>query len=754
MCMEPVGEGAIRVTTGRSGIELEVMEAGAGAQAGGTARLSNTAGDAAPSLPGLAAWLAEQARSQAGRWTLWTPVALGVGAAVYFALPREPAGWVAFASLAVAAALFWAKGRFAHLAPAVALTLAAFAVAGFGLAKLRTLRVDAPVAAGAGRPQRIEGFVVDVASPGASGPRLLVAPVRIGDWPPEATPIRIRVTLRPEMPIPPPGAAISLLAIVNAPPPPASPGAYDFARDAYFESVGGVGLALSEPRTARLGDPPRRLAWTMAVNAARWTLARRIVTTLGPGTGGLAAAMTTGHEAFIPPAQVEDLRAAGLAHIISISGLHMAIVGGVAFAALRLLIAAWPWLALRLPGKKLAAASALAAIGGYLVLSGAPAPAQRAAITAAVAFGAMLFDRQAVSLHSLALAALIILALQPEAVTEPGFQMSFAATAALVALAELWPRPAREISVPWPIRAVQATGAWILISIAASFIAGLATGPFAIQHFNRVSTWGLAANLAAAPISSFLMMPALALGAALTPLGRGGPPLMVAGWAISGLTWVAHVAAAAPNATLTVASAPPWALPAALLGILWLCLWKGPLRWAGLPFALAVSLAPRPPAPDAWVAADGAAAAVRLGGEAILLRPDAKRFAAELWARRRGLEPTADAAKFTAAFDCDRWSCAPRPDAPKVAATWNLKRPLAEGRFTELCASAEVLVVRNAAPPEPCPRALVLTGADFARGGAAELYRQDDGRWRAVWAQDLRGRRPWSWNWGLSGSGG
>src|SRR5690606_29541359 len=158
--------------------------------------------------------------------------------------------------------------------------------------------------------------------------------------------------------------------------------------------------------------------------------------------------------------------------------------------------------------------------------------AERAAITAAVAFLAILADRQAISLHSLALAAIAVLLLQPEAVTEPGFQMSFAATAALVALAEIWPRPVREIDVPWPIRLVQGAVAWTAASLAVSFVAGLATGPFAIQHFNRVSTWGLFANLAVAPISSFLMMPGLALGAALTPFGLGRAPLEVAGWAI------------------------------------------------------------------------------------------------------------------------------------------------------------------------------------------------------------------------------
>lgn len=693
-----------------------------------------------------AVWLADQVEAQADRWTLWTPVALGCGCALYFGLLREPQAWVAWTLLPVVAALLIATHWSVWRSTTMALALSACAVGGFAIAKLRTEAVKAPVAQAGARPQVVEAWVVDIASPGQGGQRLLLAPVRIGDWTAEATPIRARVTLRPGIELPAPGQAVRVLAILNPPPPPASPGAYDFARDAYFESVGAVGLALRPPNAIDVAaEAPWRLRMAMGVNGARWALTRQIVATLGPETGGLAAAMTTGHEAFIPREQLENLRAAGLAHIVSISGLHMAIVGGFAFAAARLAVAAWPWLALRVPGKKVAALVGLAAVGGYLVLSGAPPPAERAAITAAVAFAAILADRQAISLHALALAAMGVLLLQPEAVTEPGFQMSFAATAALVALAEIWPRPVKEIEVPWPIRAVQAAATWTLASIAVSFVAGLATGPFAIQHFNRVSTWGLFANLAVAPISSFLMMPGLALGAALTPFGLGRAPLEVAGWSIGLMNQVAALAAGAPASQIVIASAPDWVLPVSFLGLLFVCLWRGPLRWAGLPFALAILWAPRPPAPDVWIAADGAAVAVRDGRDAVLLRPDVKLFGAELWSRRRGLTPLMTEADRDARFQCDRWSCAPGPAAPlRLATAWNLKRPLKAGRLDALCAGADIVVLRNAFRPERCPAPIVLTGADFAARGSAELYRAGSG-WRVVWAQDLRGRRPWTW---------
>src|SRR5690606_3837687 len=123
-------------------------------------------------------------------------------------------------------------------------------------------------------------------------------------------------------------------------------------------------------------------------------------------------------------------------------------------------------------------------------------------------------------------------------------------------------------------------------------------------------------------------------------------------------------------------------------GLLWLCLWKGRLRWAGVPFALAVLLVPKPTAPDAWVSADGATAAVRAGGEAVLLRPEVKLFGAELWARRRGLTPVG--APTERGFACDAWSCGPKAGAPvRLAAAWNLRRPLKAGRMAELCREAE-----------------------------------------------------------------
>ena len=714
-----------------------------GKTGGGWAARLSTRIRARPSPAQVLAALIGEIDANRERWMLWSPVAFGLGAAGYLELRAEPAWALLVGLTAGLAILAGLVGRRSSRGLSVFLVLATFLAAGALAGKVRSNAVAAPILAGERTVMTIDGFVVDVVSPGAGGPRLVIAPVEISRLAPQDTPKRVRVTVEAED-IPAPGQAIRLRAMLGPPPPPASPGAYDFARDAWFHGVGGVGFAIGESRPATLDRPPWRLRATMAVNAFRWRLASRIVERMGAERGGIAAAMVTGHEAWITQAQTDAMRASGLAHILSISGLHMAIVGGFLFGLVRLGIAAWPWAALRVPGKKVAALAGLAAIGTYLVISGAPPPALRAAITATVAFAAILFDRQAITLHGLAIAALIILLVQPESAGAPGFQMSFAATAALVALAEAWPRPVREISVPWPIRAFQAATGWLAVSVGASFVAGMATGPFAMQHFNRVAVWGLPANLAVAPLSSFVIMPFLAIGAALEPFGLGGPFLTVAGWGIGAMMWIADGFASAGGAQRLVASGPPFTLALAFIGLMLLCLWRGRLRWLGAPLALAVALWPRPPAPDVWIAPDGSTAAVRQGREAVLLRPDARRFGAELWSRRRGLAAPADV-KPSSLYACDRRSCAPTAASPvALALSWSKAGPDAE-TLAAMCAGAEIVVLRGSAPvtPPECRDRILLDAGDFPAGGAAELYRRG-GDWWIVWAQPLRGVRPWT----------
>ena len=680
---------------------------------------------------------------QTDRWFLWSPAAFGGGCAIYFAAPLEPKLWLGALLAGLALALAFAARRFSRIRAVVAAAhLLAFGCCGFFAAEMRAHAVDAPVV-WQRSAATVEGWVVDVAGPGSGGKgRLLIAPYRISGLAASQLPAEARISVAPGAVIGP-GEAVRLRAVIGPPPEPASPGAYDFARDSYFQRVGAVGFSLSEPIIVAGPPPPWPLGLQLTVNAARWSLARRMIDDMGADEGGVAVAMTTGHEAWLTQDEVASMRDSGLAHILSISGVHMAIVGGFVFLVFRTLIAGWPWLAVRVNGKKLAAAVALLATGVYLVVSGAPPPAVRSAVTLAVAFTAILVDRRAISMHALALAALICLTLQPEAVIQPGFQMSFLATAALIALAEVWPRPPKAINTPWPIRIVQDAGAWVLAAIAVSLAASLATDPIAIQNFNRIALYGVPSNLLMEPLSTFLIMPFLAAGALLDVFGIGGWALAVAGFGIRLLNLLAKAVAGWPHAVWIVPSAPAIALPISFMGILWLCLWRGRLRLLGAPAALAVLIWPRPPAPVAWIASDAGGAAVVSRGQSVVLRPDAKQFAANLWAPRRGLqEPQNPDAVMKAHFDCNRRRCLPKAADPMRLAAWWTRRPPSDADMAHLCQDADFVVLRGDPILGGC-RAHVLTGADFARGGSVEIFRTTSG-WRLLWANPLRGERPWT----------
>lgn len=692
------------------------------------------------------------------RVLLWTPVAFGIGAAAYLGLKTEPT-IVMVAALALSTgAIAIAARRYAANRWALAVSgLVATACVGFLIAKLHSNAVAAPIAPTGVRV--IEGFVVDVESPSERGPRLLIAPVTISDLSPERTPVRVRIVTPvsggPDT-TPPPGSPVRMLALLDPPPGPAAPGAYDFARDAWFEGVGGVGLALKPVDAIALNSPPLMLRIEMAMNAVRWSvaahLAHAIRQVLGPddgGAAGLAAAVTTSHQDWLAGGDRDALRGSGLAHMLAIAGLHTAAVSGFAFFFFRLVIAAWPWLALRVPGKKVAAVAALVVVIGYLLLSGAHPPARRAAITASVAFVAILADRRAVSLHSLAVAALAVLLIEPEAVLQPGFEMSFCATASLVAMSEVWPHRSAVVGLPWSIAALQKGRDWLIAMVMVSLVAGAATGPFAIQHFNRVANYGVFANLTADFVASAILMPLLALCLAAQSLGFGaeqlGPLYWAAGWASRSVISIGHLFSGAPGAAVTMASAPPLALAISYVGIVFACLWRGVLRWIGLPMAFAVALWPRPAPPAAWISNDGSDAAIVTGSVAVALKPSSHLYAVQTWAQRRNLTLPADPqAALAGLYDCDRSACAPRPGMkPAIAAWWTKRVPKPE-RLARLCKDADFLILRAATPlPLACRDVRILGRSVFEREGAAEIFPNGPG-WRIEWSQPLRGDRPWS----------
>ena len=445
-----------------------------------------------------------------------------------------------------------------------------------------------------------EAVVIDSGFTRADALRIAVHAIE--GLPPEATPRFIRVSHRAPITVGP-GRSVACRAILSPPPSPVAPGDYPFHRDAWFQQLGAVGFSLG-PCTAITSvaptDPLSRLtAW---LGALRRAIAEHVYAKAGKAGGGMSAAMIAGDRSFIDPDDADALRASGLAHLISISGVHMVLAGGIFFFIVRYL---WPLaepLALRVPSVKAAALAAIIACSLYFAVSGGEVATQRAWIMALIAFGAKLFDRPAISLRSLAVALAVVVLVQPDSVVTPGFQMSFAASAALIALYELWPRLDRP-SQPGLLARIRA---WFLGAAATSLAASGATMPFALFHFQRAAWFSVLANLAATPIISFWTTPAAAAAALAAPFGLDHLFFGVMGESIAWVLRVAHASAdlsPVERGTGLPLAGLMWATLAVVLGVVL-------SRWGRLvalvPSALAVSAWLSAPEPAAYVARDGA----------------------------------------------------------------------------------------------------------------------------------------------------
>jgi len=356
----------------------------------------------------------------------WLAVAFAGGCLIYFALPREPlfaALLLATAIAALVAVLSYRRGTPWRLAVLLAVCLAGATAAKF--------RVDSLYAPHVERAQYTEltARVVDRENRTERRPRIVLDRLQSVDLAPEQAPRRVRVTLAERYGLPPLGATIGLNARLMPVAGPVVPGGYDPRRAAYFEGIGGAGFALGGWQVV---DEPR-LSPDLVVARIRAAIVSRIMAAEPGEAGAVAAALLVGERSALSTETNDSLRISGLFHILSISGLHMMLVAGTAFFLVRALLALSPRLALTQPIRKWAAIAALLVVSLYFALSGGGTATVRAFVMAGVMFAAMLVDRPAISMRNLAIAAFIVLSLEPEGIVEPGFQMSFGAVMALIA---------------------------------------------------------------------------------------------------------------------------------------------------------------------------------------------------------------------------------------------------------------------------------------------------------------------------------
>lgn len=678
------------------------------------------------------------ATAERERWILWLPVALGAGIGLYFELDREPPLWPAVALAAALAALAWLARRRDGLC--VVLVGAAAVAAGFALAKSHTDRVAAPMLAEPIGPVWIEGRVVD-AEPTHRGLRIVVAPRTIERLAPAAMPRHVRLTLNRGDGGIEPGDTIRVRAMLFPPAPPSVPGAYDFQRHAYFQRLGAVGYALGAPRRILAPVEGGFVVW---LDRQRKHITDRIVAALPAPEGALAAAQITGHRGAIPPEAMRAMQDSGLAHLLAISGMNIGIVAGLIFFALRLGFAAVPPLALNFPVKKWAAVGAMLGALVYVAISGATVPTQRAWLMLAAVMVGVLVDREALTMRLVAWAAVVVLAIAPDALLGASFEMSFAAVIALVACYERYAVRADRPEAPRGFLA-RFGRAFLLLALT-SLVASAATAPFAVYSFNRVPLYGIAANMIAVPITDLWIMPAGLVAMLLMPFGLEAAPLTVMGWGVGAVLAVAETVAAWPGAVQPTGTMPGWGLLVFALGGLWLAIWTRAWRWAGVPvMALGLASLWTTVPPDVFVSSDGALVAVR-GAEGTLAVSSerARRFDRETWQRRDGgavAEPFPEAGLGAEGrLACDAAGCAYAAHGRVVAI------PRRAEALAEDCRAADaVIVALVGAATLKCPegsRAIVIDARRLGERGSHALWLRPEVV-RIVSDRDVRGRRPW-----------
>lgn len=690
-------------------------------------------------LPAPVAVLRRLLLDERHRWALWTPVLTGGGVLLYMMPAAEPPGL--FASIALfATALALALSVRALLAGRAALAtlavLAASLPAGYLTIAARTALVDT-ISLTRPATLQVEGRIVAVEGR-AKGHRLTLDRIRVPGRTLDAVPQKIRIGVAKGADHLAPGDLIRVRARMEAPQPPALPGDYDWARDAWFQGLGAVGWSLGEPTLLRAGTGGSEIS--LLVEEARTALSARIAAATPGVAGAVAAALVTGQRGAVDNRVWQDMQRSGLAHLISISGLHFTLVAGVVFFVGRWGLGLLPQFCLRLPAQKGAAIGAILACAFYLVISGASVPAQRSFVTAVIAFSAILVDRDPISLRLLAIAATAVLLVAPESLLGPSFQLSFAAMVGLVALFEALAErrdrtPARERSL---LRRALAYPAGILVT---TLVATIATAPFGAWHFGTVATWGMVANMLAVPLTSFLVMPAAVLGVALLPFGLDQPAFALMGLGVALVLDIAATVARWPFASFAIPGMTGSCIALISAGGLWLAIWRQPWRWAGLPViavGLLLALLGQPPrlfvAPDA-----GVVAALTDDGQLLRTPGSLDGRVAEAWRTRAGTQGRPGkwaAARSSSRPACDPSGCAIRQGGRTVSVL------TAPGDHGDDCRHADLVL--DLVAERRCPLPVRSLGRrELRAAGGLEIRPTPDG-FALSSVADARGDRPWT----------
>ena len=646
-----------------------------------------------------------------GQLFAFVPVAIGCGVGLWFGLPWEPGLRFYLGFLAVVLVAIGLRARGPELLFPVAVFVGCFA-AGVLAAGLRGHLQQTPVL-DFRYYGSILGRVVEVDRAQSDALRITLDRVVLDRVAPDETPERVRISLTggTEYLLPEPGQVVMTTGSLTAPPGPAEPGGFDFARMAYFDRLGAVGYTRNP---VLLWAPPD--AGAQWVNRARTYLSNGIMAQIPGDAGAFASGVMTGDRSQLTQDAVVALRDSSLAHLLAISGMNMAFITAFVFALLRYGIALVPFVALRVNAKKLAAVAAFGVAWLYLLLSGANVATERAFIMACVMLGAILLDRRALTLRSVAIAAVVLLLWQPEALLQPGFQMSFAATVALVAGFNAIDHQVMRQRMPRWVNP-------LFLMVFSSVVAGFATAPYAAAHFNRFAEYGLLANLLTVPVMS-VVMAAGVVAALLAPVGLAAFPLWIMGLGSRWILYVAHMVAGWDGAVTPIVEPPALVLPLVTLGGIWLIAWQGRARLAGVAcFAVALVLWMGAVRPVAIIAADGGVIGLMGTEGRALSAPKGSAFSSKTWLENDGDLADQEIAAARVGF------AGPKGARTFAIGDWRgvlLTGKAAAGGVAAACRAADIVVVSvKAVGPEGCrvidlaalqvsgPVAIWVEGADL-----------------------------------------
>jgi competence protein ComEC len=687
--------------------------------------------------PSLVETLQEWAKAEAGAGRLfpWVPIAFGCGIALYFAADHEPVLWVVAATavtLGLGAMLLRRSRWF------VAAIMIAAVAAGFAAATWKTARIAHTVLAKPLYQVSLSGFV-ETRDIRERTDRFVLRVTAMDAQRSDVKLERVRLSVRKGT-APDVGSFVQLKARLMPPLSPLRPGSYDFSRDMFFQGIGASGFAMGAITTV---TPPAsgglQLRYAAIMQGLRDAIDARIRAVLDGDNRAIATALLTGRRDAITTPVNDAMFISGLGHVLSISGYHMAVVAGVVFFTVRALLALIPGLAAGFAIKKWSAAAALVASAFYLLLSGAEVATQRSFFMTAVVLIAVIVDRRAITFRTLAVAALIVLAVAPEALVHPSFQMSFAATLGLVAMVQIgMPNLLASPDHSTTARIALWGGREIAMLFMASMIAGFATTPYAAFHFHRITPYGVLANLGAMPVVSALVMPAGLLGLLAAPFGLDGVFWWLMGIGIDWMIVVTRWVAALPGAIGHIGAFGTAPLIAASLGLVLMGLLRTPLRWSGAIVLVAATvwgLSVRQP--DILIAADGQNVAVRgRDGQLHLIRTKKDNFLLKEWLAADADPRDAASASLGDGVSCDDAGCVtPLADGRMIALTLRIDA------LTDDCSRAALVVTARHAPAD-CA-AMVVDRSRLTSQGALALTRRGDGF--AIAAERARGAsRPWS----------